>query len=151
MTGPTYKSLDPSRVQFIVVHCAATRPSMDVGVAEIRRWHLQRGFFDIGYHFVIRRDGTVEKGRNLDVPGAHVEGYNGRSVGVCMVGGVSEHDVNVPENNFTPAQFDALRKLLGELRRDHFPHAQIVGHHDLNKGKACPSFDVKDWLNHNTI
>lgn len=150
MSGPAYRKLTPDKVKFLVVHCAATRPSMDIGVAEIRKWHLQRGFLDVGYHYVIRRDGTVEKGRADDVPGAHVEGYNGKSLGVCLVGGVSEHDVKVAENNFTDAQFATLRDLLHRLHLA-YPAAQIVGHHDLNKGKACPSFDVKEWLTHNTI
>lgn len=150
MTGPTYKALNASKVEYLVIHCAATRPSMDVGVAEIRKWHLQRGFFDIGYHYVIRRDGTVEKGRMDNVPGAHVEGYNGKSLGICLVGGVSQDDINVAENNFTDAQFATLRTQLHILKQS-YPNAKIVGHRDLNKGKACPSFDVKEWLADNPL
>lgn len=144
----TYKKMPPAKVQFLVVHCAATRPSMDVGVKEIRVWHLQRDFFDIGYHYVIRRDGTVEKGRPDDQPGAHVSGFNGKSLGICMVGGVSEDNIKIAEDNFTPAQYTALRKLLKQLRPT-YPQAKIVGHRDLARGKDCPSFDVaakvKEW------
>lgn len=150
MSGPTFKALDASKIAYLVVHCAATRPSMDVGKAEIRKWHPQRGFFDIGYHYVIRRDGTLEKGREDTRPGAHVSGFNGKSLGICLVGGVTEHDVNVAENNFTPQQFHELRFLLKKLKAV-YPNAQIVGHRDLNKGKACPSFDVKEWLANNPL
>lgn len=140
-----YKKLLPSKVQFLVVHCAATRPSMDVGLKEIRSWHLQRGFFREGYHFIIRRDGTVEIGRPEDMPGAHVTNFNGKSLGICMVGGVTEKDVNVPEDNFTDAQYASLKRLLLDLR-ERYPRASIVGHRDLAKGKACPSFSVADRL-----
>lgn len=143
-----YKELTPDKIQYLVVHCSATKPSMDVGVKEIRQWHLQRGFFDIGYHYVIRRDGTLEKGRPDTQPGAHVQGYNGKSLGVCMVGGVTQRSVDVAENNFTDDQWKTLKQLLSHLRAT-YPKAQIVGHRDLNKGKACPSFDVakklKEW------
>ena len=141
----SYNKLDPQKVEYMVVQCAATRPSMDVGVKEIKRWHLQRGFFDVGYHYVIRRDGTVEKGRPDDQPGAHVSGFNSRSLGICMVGGVTEKDVNKAEDNFTEAQWASLKEVLTKLRGT-FPKAAIVGHRDLARGKACPSFDVKTKL-----
>ena len=129
---------------YIVVHCSATKPSMDIGKKEIDRWHRERGFFKIGYHFVIRRDGTLETGRDLMDAGAHVQGINDRSIGICMVGGVSEHDVNTAENNFTQAQFAALVTLLKQMKTK-FPKAAIKGHNEFAK-KACPSFDVQAWL-----
>lgn len=151
MTQIQYKPLDPARVSFLVVHCSATKPSMDWGRDEIDRSHRQRGFFEIGYHFVIRRDGRVEQGRPLNRQGAHASGYNHISVGVVLVGGVSEKDVRIPENNFTPAQFESLKSVLKSLRRQ-FPHATIVGHGSLPKvNKACPSFDVQAWLKQNPI
>jgi N-acetyl-anhydromuramyl-L-alanine amidase AmpD len=129
---------------WIVVHCAATPPTLDVGVKEIRVWHKQRGFVDIGYHFVIRRDGTIEVGRPENVIGAHVEGYNSDSVAVSLVGGVNAK--NQPENNFTPAQFAALALKLRELQAK-YPNAKIQGHRDFPKvAKACPSFDVRKWI-----
>lgn len=131
---------------YIAIHCAATRPSMDIGAAEIDRMHRQRGFKCIGYHKVIRRNGTVEDGRPLDQIGAHVENWNSVSVGICMVGGVSEKDINVPEANFTKAQYETLERLLAELRIK-YPKAHIQGHRDFPKvAKACPSFDVATWL-----
>ena len=70
----------------IVVHCSATPPKMDIGVREIRTWHIKRGFVDVGYHYVIRRDGSVETGRPHDTQGAHVRSFNKFSVGICLVG-----------------------------------------------------------------
>lgn len=135
-------ALDSGAVRYIVVHCSATPPSMDIGVAEIDRWHRQRGFLKIGYHRVIRRDGTVEKGRDWDEVGAHVEGWNSVSVGICLVGGID--DKGKPEDSFEPVQKAILRAMLESLLVK-FPKAQIIGHHDLNPHKACPSFDVKAW------
>lgn len=129
--------------KFLVVHCAATKPTMDIGLREIRQWHRERGWLDIGYHYVIRRDGTVEVGRPQDVIGAHVEGHNSESLGICMAGGIDAS--GKPENNFTAAQFESLRALLDKLKAD-YPSARIVGHRDLDPKKACPSFDVASWL-----
>lgn len=131
------------RTDFIVVHCAATKASMDIGVREIRQWHVQQGWLDIGYHFVIRRNGTVEDGRPHDVIGSHVKDYNSRSLGICLVGGID--DAGKPQNNFTPAQFNSLKLLLLAQKRT-YPQAKIVGHTDLDSGKACPSFKVAPWL-----
>lgn len=139
-----------TKTDYIVIHCAATRPSQDVGAIEIDRWHRARGFDCIGYHYVICRDGSVEIGRNRNAIGAHAQGYNGRSIGVCMVGGVAEDDFRVPENNFTEKQFIALKLILKDLRED-YQAAAIVGHRDLDPTKACPSFDVRDWLNTNHV
>ncbi|OHB39606.1 MAG: lysozyme [Phenylobacterium sp. RIFCSPHIGHO2_01_FULL_70_10] len=130
---------------FIVVHCSATPPTHDWGRAEIDRVHRKQGWLGIGYHYVIKRDGTVEEGRPRDTVGAHVEGFNARSIGICMVGGVAA-DGKKAENNFTPAQFDALAQLLGTLKRV-FPKAAIQGHRDFpGVKKDCPSFDVRSWL-----
>lgn len=129
--------------KYLVVHCAATKPTMDIGLREIRQWHRERGWLDIGYHFVIRRDGTVETGRPQGVVGAHVEGHNSESLGVCMAGGINAQ--GKPENNFTEAQFESLRTLLDKLKVD-YPSAKVVGHRDLDPRKACPSFDVASWL-----
>jgi len=146
MTTIKYKALDHARVGFIVVHCSATKPSMDWDVADVRRAHLRRGFVDVGYHYVIKRDGTVQEGRPLNRQGAHAERYNHLSVGVCLIGGVTEKDVDVAEDNFTEAQFASLKRLLAKLH-DQFPHAEILGHRDLpNVRKACPSFDVRHEL-----
>lgn len=132
---------------YIIVHCAATPPSLDIGAETIRKWHTDpkpqgRGWSDIGYHFVIKRDGTIENGRDIAVSGAHVRGKNNVSVGICMVGGVSEK--KRAQNNFTDEQFESLKKLLKALKLV-YPNAEIAGHNEFAR-KACPSFNVKEWL-----
>ena len=118
---------------------------MDIGVKEIDRWHKQKGWAGCGYHFVIRRDGTIEKGRAVNVPGAHAEGYNTRSLGICLVGGLAP-DGKEPENNFTAIQMAMLRSKLNELKADDYREAEVLGHRDLpGVKKACPSFDVRAW------
>ena len=131
------------RVDYLVVHCSATPPTMDVGKTEIDRWHRAQGWWMIGYHFVIRRDGSVETGRPIDETGAHVMGYNDRSIGICMVGGITKDGKT--EDNFTEEQYRALAKLLFALKED-YPKAIIQGHRDFpNVKKDCPSFNVKKW------
>lgn len=131
--------------KYLVVHCSATRPSQDIGVKEIRGWHKNQGWADVGYHYVIRRDGKVERGRAENLVGSHVAGRNSNSIGVCMVGGVSQNNFEKAENNFTPAQFASLKTLLNMLA-DKYKGAVVLGHRDFPKvSKACPSFDARDW------
>lgn len=138
----TFKKMRREHVEYIAVHCSATPPDMNIGAHEIDLWHRRRGWLKIGYHFVIRRDGTVETGRPTDQPGAHVRGYNQKSIGICLVGGVAKAGSNVPKNNFTPEQFAALHKLRAELLIE-FPWARFQGHRDFpGVAKACPSFDA---------
>lgn len=147
---------DRDRTELIVVHCSATQPNADIGKREITQWHRERGFDTIGYHYVIRRNGDVETGRRESEIGAHVRGHNLYSIGVCLVGGVDTK--GKPENNFNPAQFEALESVLKGLK-ERYPTTRIVGHRDLSPDrngdgkitrdefvKACPSFDVRDWL-----
>lgn len=144
-----------ANTRYLVVHCSATPGNRDIDAATIRGWHLKQNWRDIGYHYVIKRDGTVETGRPLMEPGAHVSGHNHHSVGVCLVGGVDSK--MVPENNFTEAQFASLKRVLDDLKA-RWPDAEVLGHRDLspdrNKDgkitknewvKACPSFDVRPW------
>ena len=144
-------------VKYLAIHCSATTPSMDWGVKDIDIEHRKRGFLRIGYHYVIRRDGSIEKGREDNQAGAHVAGFNSVSLGICMIGGVNKTtDVNrnvngavaslVPADNFTEAQFTSLLILLQELKKT-YPKATIQGHRDFPKvAKACPSFDVKEFV-----
>lgn len=128
------------KINLIVIHCADTYARMDIGVKEIREWHLAKGFNDIGYHYVIRRDGTIEAGRPLEKPGAHAAGYNSQSIGICYAGGKGDRDK--PEDNRTPVQKQALHDLVNSLKQQ-FPQAKIVGHRDLpGVQKACPCFSV---------
>lgn len=130
---------NPEKVRYIIVHCSATPRNRDIGAAEIRAWHLQRGFRDIGYHFVVRLDGTVETGRPLHETGAHCLGQNKHSVGVCYVGGVGS-DGKTPADTRTPEQKMQLATLIRELRK-RFPSAEVRSHRDFAP-KACPSFDA---------
>lgn len=135
----------------LIIHCSATPPSMNIGAAEIRRWHTDpkpegNGWSDIGYHFVIRRNGVVENGRPVSRKGAHcaARGGNVASIGVCMVGGVRKVGKRlVAEDNFTDQQWAALDTLVRRLMREH-PIEQLLGHRDLDPGKECPSFSVRD-------
>lgn len=132
-----------AKTDYIIIHCAATSPSMDIGVKQIDRWHRARGWLGCGYHFVIRRDGTVEKGRDEKVAGAHVSGMNHCSIGVCLVGGVKEDKVT-PDNNFTDAQFKSMKALVTQLLAK-YPGAKVRGHKDFAK-KACPCFEVATYF-----
>lgn len=131
------------RTDFVVVHCSATPPSMDIGRDEIDDWHRQRGWAGIGYHYVIRRNGDVEIGRPVNMMGSHVRGYNAESVAVCWVGGVDAD--GVPEDNRTEMQKLSLRAIVAMLMAT-YPEATLRGHRDFpGVLKACPSFDVEEW------
>ena len=128
---------------FITVHCSATSPSQDIGVAEIRSWHKNRGWRDVGYHFVIRRCGKVEIGRPLSQTGAHVKGHNKGNIGVCLVGGCNA--VQQPEDNFTFAQRKALFGLIEVLqKRFLIADNNVKGHKDWGVNKACPVMVLRD-------
>lgn len=129
----------------IIIHCSATPPSMDIDAEVIRGWHLERGWTDIGYHFVIKRDGEIEDGRPLELVGAHVKGYNTGSIGICLVGGVEQGNVSREQDNFTPQQWKSLRGLLQIMKAD-YRKATIHGHNEFDPQKACPSFDVQEEL-----
>ena len=127
----------------IIIHMAYTPPQMDIGVAVIREWHISRGFRDVGYHFVIRRDGSVEKGRDINDVGAHTLGHNNDSIGIVLVGGKhpSKDEVEV---NFTSAQWRSLDRLVKDLMLNHETIKDISGHKD-NMPTKCPGFNVKEW------
>lgn len=130
-------------IKNIIVHCSATRASQDIGAAEIDTWHKQQGWDEIGYHFVIRRNGEIEKGRALEKIGAHCRGHNAESIGICLVGGIDKD--GKPENNFTQNQFSALRSLTAKLQ-GQFPAIQHIHGHNEFANKACPCFDVKEFF-----
>ena len=127
-------------ITLIVIHCSAVRPGQQSSAKKINDWHHDRGFQNgIGYHYVVRRDGTIELGRPLEMIGAHVVGHNRHSIGICYEGGLNSFGEDADTR--TPEQKVTLRKLLEELHRK-FPKALIVGHRDLNPGKKCPCYDV---------
>lgn len=129
-------------IEYIVIHCAATKPSMDVPIERVRKWHLDRGWSDIGYHYYITRDGKIHNGRDLSIVGAHVRGYNKNSIGICYEGGINEK--GDPEDNRTDEQKKSLLKVINVLKFV-FKNAVVQGHRDFpNVKKACPSFDAKN-------
>ncbi len=132
------------RITLIVIHCSAVKPDQQSSAAQIDSWHRQRGFhLGIGYHYVIRRDGTLEMGRPEYMVGAHCKNHNQHSIGVCYEGGLDIR--GDPADTRTPQQRETLRQLINELR-ERYPKAIVVGHHNLNPLKACPCFDaIKEY------
>ena len=139
---PNESSLQVSRrtINRIIVHCTATPEGRVETVESVRRMHKAKGWADIGYHYLIGLNGERWNGRNVNLVGAHCEGYNANSIGVCYVGGC---DKNMKaKDTRTDKQKTALIALLKDLRK-LYPKAKIVSHRDLDrKGKACPSFDA---------
>jgi N-acetylmuramoyl-L-alanine amidase len=132
------------QIKRIIIHCTATPEGRHHTAAEVRQWHIKgNGWRDIGYHYLIQLDGTVEAGRPIEKVGAHVRGHNADSIGVVYVGGCDA--AMKPKDTRTEAQKAALLCLLRELK-GKYPHATVHGHNEFDKGKACPSFDVKkEW------
>lgn len=142
------------RIDCLVIHCSATPEGKDFRAKDIRKWHLQRGFKDIGYHYVIDLDGTIEKGRPEENVGAHVSGYNSHTIGICYVGGLTA-DGKKAKDTRTPEQKESIIRLLMQLLCK-YPEADIKGHRDFSPDKnhngriepsewikACPSFEVR--------
>ncbi len=130
------------QINYIIIHCSATKAGQDFHASDIDRWHKERGFDCIGYHRVIDLDGTIEKGRNISKPGAHCKGHNADSIGICYIGGLDK-DGN-PADTRTEAQKESLLEIIKNYKK-MFPNAKVVGHRDMpNVHKACPCFDAKD-------
>ena len=123
----------------IIVHCSATREGENFEVAEIRKWHLARGFNDIGYHFYIDLYGEIHKGRDISKIGAHCKGHNRNSIGICYCGGV-EADGKTPKDTRYDCQKESLIAVLRTLKA-MYPNAVIHSHNDF-ANKACPSFNA---------
>jgi N-acetylmuramoyl-L-alanine amidase len=130
------------KINKIVIHCTATPEGREHNVADIRRWHLKRGFSDIGYHYLIHIDGKIEIGRPLHRIGAHTSGENTGSIGVCYVGGMDK-DMKKAKDTRTQAQKDSLVKLLHELIYKYNKDMTIHGHNEF-ANKACPSFNAQE-------
>ena len=124
-------------ITMIVIHCSAVRPDQTSSAAQIDTWHRRDNHwkFGIGYHYVIRRDGTIESGRPEWMVGAHCKNHNAHSIGVCYEGGLDIR--GQPDDTRTENQKAAMRWLLRQLHRS-YPKAVILGHHDLNPQKDCP-------------
>lgn len=133
------------RIDEIIIHCTATMEGLDFTVDKIRAWHKAQGWSDIGYHYVIYRDGNVHLGRSVDIEGAHCQAHNLHSIGIVYVGGL-DRDGKTPKDTRTPQQKASLLDLLHSLR-ELYPDAKIHGHRDF-ANKACPCFDAtKEYRN----
>lgn len=141
----------------IIIHCSATREGQDVTVDTIRKWHLKRGFSDIGYHYVIYADGSVHEGRPLTKIGAHTTGFNTGSIGICYIGGLDK-TTGKPKDTRTDAQKCAMCNLVKELIGRFPTIKEVKGHRDYSPDKngngkvdkwewvkSCPCFDVEPW------
>ena len=135
------------RIDEIIVHCTATPEGQPRTVEQIRQQHKAQGWSDIGYHILVTLDGQAHLGRDMDISGAHAEGHNSHSIGVCYVGGVENRpgvaykDLKAKDTR-TEAQKATLMALLMDLRK-LYPKARIIGHRDVSS-KACPSFEAKE-------
>ena len=144
-------------IDTIVVHCTATRPqwwegkSAEEKVREVRDWHVSgNGWSDIGYHFLIDRDGKVVTGRPIERAGAHAKGHNATSIGISLFGGHGSTRTDQFLDNFTPEQDKALRNLIQKLEVQYPTIHKIIGHNEVS-AKACPGFQVKGWLEHKPV
>jgi len=133
----------------VAIHCSATPPTMDIGVEKIREWHVKdNGWDDVGYHFIITRDGTIEPARPEEMQGAHAPKVNHRSIAICMIGG---SDANgMWSNNFTNEQWVTLKALLLNLTKK-YEIKKIIGHYQVDDKKECPSFKVPEYLEENNL
>lgn len=132
------------KINKIIIHCSATPENKHFTVEDITKWHKERGFITIGYHYVIYLDGSVHLGRNLQEQGAHCTGQNKYSIGVCYIGGVSS-DGKTAKDTRTDEQKKALISLVKSLMKKYdLVSSQVYGHYHFAK-KACPSFNVEDF------
>ena len=130
-------------IHYLVIHCSATPEGREHTAKDIYLWHRQRGFNEIGYNYIIRLDGAIEGGRDVDKIPAHVTNHNKDSIGICYIGGIDKNTLR-PKDTRTAEQKEALKKLLTELKA-LYPEAEILGHRDFpGVAKACPCFNAKD-------
>ena len=126
-------------VSYIIIHCSATRETQDYTPEQLKRDHLARGFLDVGYHFYIRKDGTVTQHRRLNEVGAHWRPFHRCSIGVCYEGGLDAN--SKPKDTRTLKQRASLAGLLLQLHQQ-FPKAVIRGHNEMPGAttKSCPCY-----------
>ena len=128
----------------IILHCSATKENADFSSADIKQWHLQRGFNNIGYHYVVRLDGTIEAGRNENEIGAHCTGQNKDSIGICYIGGLDKD--GKPKDTRTKEQKEALYNLVGKLMLKYNITVENIHCHYEFANKACPCFKKEDFI-----
>ncbi len=132
------------KIYKIVIHCSDSPDSSDIGFVEINKFHKEKGWKSIsniacGYHFLIRKNGVIEVGRTIDEAGAHVQGANFDSIGICLIG----------RNNFSDQQFESCKRLIRSLK-NQYNNVTIHGHNEFAsaklQGKTCPNFEIKNIL-----
>ena len=128
------------KIDKIIIHCSATPEGKPFTVADIDRWHRDRGWQGIGYHYVIYLDGSIHEGRSEEIIGAHCSGQNAQSIGICYIGGLDAS--GKAKDTRTPAQKKALHELVSDLKT-RYPEATVHGHNEF-ANKDCPCFDVKN-------
>lgn len=128
------------KIDKIIIHCSATPEGKPFTVADIDRWHRDRGWQGIGYHYVVYLDGSIYKGRSEEIIGAHCSGQNAHSIGICYIGGLDAS--GKAKDTRTPAQRKALHELVSDLKT-RYPAATIHGHNEF-ANKDCPCFNVKN-------
>ena len=130
------------QINKIIVHCSATKEGRDFDVEDVRNWHVKGNKWnDVGYHYVIKLDGTIQKGRDVSIVGSHAYGHNKNSIGICYIGGL-DSEGNAKDTR-TKQQKDALRSLYLELFNLY--QCEIIGHNEVSK-KSCPCFNVQTEL-----
>lgn len=135
------------KITEVIIHCSATPPDWMHGntaaakAKEIKRWHVQdNGWSDIGYHHLIDRDGQVVLGRPIERAGAHTQGHNSNSVGVCLIGAHGASADDRFDDHFTPAQREAMHRVVDSLQT-RFGPLKVSGHNQY-ANKGCPGFRV---------
>jgi N-acetylmuramoyl-L-alanine amidase len=146
-------------IEYLVVHCSGTPPEdTTVDALKLDRIHKGYGWRKIGFHLVVKRDGTVQRGRVETEAGQHAEDYDDKSLAICLIGGLHASEtyrrfsryIRKPWPDYTDAQFNALRKVLNGWK-SKYPKAKVVGHSELKRGRSCPCFDVGKWYERGVI
>jgi N-acetylmuramoyl-L-alanine amidase len=149
------------KINLIVIHCSASKETVDYTFEQCKKDHAARGFSHCGYHFFISKDGTIHIGRNLNVAGAHVAGFNANSIGICYEGGLDKK--GKPKDTRTAAQKESILRCIEESLQYAGDKSvkKIVGHRDLSPDlnhngvveenewvKSCPCFNATPEYNH---
>lgn len=130
-----------SNINEIIVHCSDTRINQSFDISDIRDWHLERGWNDVGYHYYIKLDGTIQNGRSIDIVGAHVGGRNSRTIGICFEGGKDQY--NEMWSGPTDKQIDSFKTIKNSICVTLGKDLPVNGHRKYSSYKTCPNFNVE--------
>jgi N-acetylmuramoyl-L-alanine amidase len=127
------------KINKIIVHCADTRTNQDFSIEDIKKWHIARGFSREGYHYYIKLNGLIQRGRPIEMTGAHCNGHNYDSIGICFEGGLNDKGLMWDEP--TTKQIESFRTLKKAIVSD-IGYVEVYGHYMFSDEKTCPNFDV---------